>query len=565
MNFDIRRAAARIGRSVWSLDPWLRVILVVAFLFCLYGIGWGRVECWNRDQMALRGLRWLRPSSFTKPPFHTYLNHLLILSPLHLVEFAWSLLTGVSINLNHARLLGSRLLVLALFLGTIVLGYAISLRFHGRFAARVVALLLGTTATFIAYAHFLSVDAPLLFWMLLALYFAQGIIYSPARSSYIWAGLITGLAAATKYNGIAVGIALPVAHLLSANWKNARGLFFDRNLIAGLLMVPAGFIAGNPYCVIDARRFAADFMYNYRVAPHYGGESGTGYFEFLRAFPEIFGVPGTIAISLLVVASLVVVLWLPKIADSGWRGFVLCGSVALLYYLKIGSFARMPTRFVLPAMPFVILMAGPFLQAASRPRGWLYVALAPLVAYNCICCVYVGKRFSDDPRLAAQSWLMANLPPATVIESSAGCPHWSKLPGLNLIELKPDHPDWPRVRGGQSADLRMPSVNGREELFGRILKDDPWVESGRIREGHPDEALFTPGALAKRNPAYVAAYSSDYKGPSDTVRTYYRELLDGHLGYDLAFDGKTPAVPTFVYPKEIDFLAGRITILKRSF
>jgi len=56
--------------------------LSLAFLFCLHGITWGRVECWNPDQMALRGLRALRPANYMKPPFHTYLNHAFVVWPV---------------------------------------------------------------------------------------------------------------------------------------------------------------------------------------------------------------------------------------------------------------------------------------------------------------------------------------------------------------------------------------------------------------------------------------------------------------------------------------------------
>ena len=44
-----------------GVDPAVAIVLLLALLFCLHGIFWGRVECWNRDQMALRDLAGLRP------------------------------------------------------------------------------------------------------------------------------------------------------------------------------------------------------------------------------------------------------------------------------------------------------------------------------------------------------------------------------------------------------------------------------------------------------------------------------------------------------------------------
>jgi hypothetical protein len=175
----------RVG---WGIDRWLAVTLIVATLCCVHGLQWGRVECWNRDQMALRDLRGLKPRSFTKPPFHTYVNHLLVLTPIRLVERTASTIAGEKLEFHRVRLLGSRLLVVAMFLGTIALGYTCARRFYGEFAARFVAVFLGTSATFVAYAHFLSVDSPLLFWMLAVFFFAERIVRVGELRDYVWAG-----------------------------------------------------------------------------------------------------------------------------------------------------------------------------------------------------------------------------------------------------------------------------------------------------------------------------------------------------------------------------------------
>ena len=266
------------------LDPILAVALILALLFSLYGIRWGRVECWNRDQVALRGLSGLRPWNYFKPPFHTYLNHSLVLRPIARGEHLAKWLSGHEVNSNEAKLLGSRLLVVALFLGTIWLAYLISLRAYGQFAARVIALLFATSAGFIEYDHFLSCDSPLLFWMMLTLFFAQRITVRPEISNYLLVGFLTGICTATKYSGLAVGIVIVTAHFLSRNEKSFKALLLSRRLAYGLLMVPVGFIAGNPYAILDWRKFSADFVYYCYVTPHYEGQmSGHAYVEISAA------------------------------------------------------------------------------------------------------------------------------------------------------------------------------------------------------------------------------------------------------------------------------------------
>lgn len=546
-----------------GLDPVLAAVLLAATLFCLRGIGWGRVEPWNRDQMALRELQGLRPTAFLKPPFHTYLNHFFVLLPVQAAETMGERVTGKAQQWNHARLIGSRLLVLVLFLGTIVFGYVVSLRFYGEFAARVAALFLGTSAGFIVYAHFLSCDSPLLFFLLATLFFAQRIVQRGETSDYVWAGLCAGLATATKYNGLAVGILIPVAHLLSRHNTSRLRALFDPRLFLGVAMVPAGFLLGNPYAMIEWRRFLADFMYNYETTPVYGGQHGTGYGAFLRRFREVLGWPGSSALWVLIAGSLAVVIrprWRERASAAG---FLLIVSFFLLYYLKIGSFARMPTRFVLPAVPFFILLAGPALAALHPWRRIIYALLAPILCYNVVCAVVAGERFATDPRLAAQSWMIAHLLPGQTVESSGRSPHWAKLPELKMLELNEDDPARKRVRRGRSVDLRMPVMNGRAELFSRVLKGNPWVATAPRREGEPDEQVFTRAALRARHPDFVTVDSEDATMPSEMAQRYYAEMVANRFPYAVQFDRSVAPLSRFVYPRSIDFIGNRITILQR--
>ena len=104
---------------------------------------------------------------------------------------------------------------------------------------------------------------------------------------------------------------------------------------------------------------------------------------------------------------------------------------------------------------------------------------------------------------------------------------------------------------------------GRVELFRKVFPE--WVQPlVAEKEGHPDQGLFTAAALRTRNPNYIAIYSLDYQVPGEIVRRYYGDLLAGTFPYAIAFDGATPPAPAWIYPRTIDFLQGRITILQRK-
>ena len=551
---------------IFSMDRVLAFALLLAVVFSFNGIRWGRVECWNRDQMALRTLgHWGMPKSFSKPPFHTFLNRILVTRPLDEVEKAVGLVTRNRPHYNEAKLLGSRLLVLALSLGTIVLAFKICEMYFGVFAGRFVALALATSAGFVEYNHFLTCDSPLLFWMMLAAYFAATVQVTGKRSAYLLAGLITGVATNTKYNGLAVGIALVVAHCLrnDISWKER---FFSKDLMLGLLMVPVGIIATDPYMLFDFKRFVSDFMYNYTVTPRYGGEmNGPGYGKFIAAFPEILGWPGAIALGACAAGSLLVLGLRGRSARREAAGFAIIGSVFLLYFLKIGAFPRMETRFVLPAVPFAILLAGPFFSKVTWVQRGVAILCAPIFVYNLICSIAVGNRFNSDPRLLAQEWIKANVKPGYRIESSGASPHWFKMDSLKAKELDAQKPEWEKEKGGQVLDLRMPHVNGRAESFEERFQGNEWVQGKTVlHEGHFDESIFNLQRLLERNPDVISVYDGDIHVPSNTVRSYYGDLISEKYPYKIVFDRESPPVPQWIYPHHIDFLANRSILLIRK-
>ena len=559
---DLTKLAAPSTKAQLA-DPLLAAALLLAFLFCLQGITWGRVEDWNRSSIAMRSLRALRPSDYMKPPFHTYFNHVLVVWPIDgVMKIAQVPKERMKIS-NSAKLIGSRLVTIALYLGTIALAYSFSRRSYGRFSAAIIAFAFATSAGFVAYAHFLTADMPLLFWMLAAFWAVHWLVSVPTTRNYAIAGFLIGIATATKYNGLAVGIAFLVAHFFATKGESFRRMILSRQLGIGLGMVLLGFYFGCPTAPYEPKRFWNDFIYNYTVTPRYSGQPDrANYLAALGRIPEIVGIPGAILIAVLAILSCILVLKRRDLSDAATRGFALSSAVFLLYILKIGTFPRTETRYVLPAVPFLILMIGPALQTFER-RKWILALLVPVLIYNCICSYLVGKRFNNDPRLEAQLWMVKNVPQGSVVESSGTCPHWSSLPNFDAHEIHLGRTDDPIPPARDITDLRLPHMPGRVELFREVFPD--WVQPlVAEKEGHADPRLFTAAALANRNPDYLAIYSADYNVPDKTVRRYYGDFLTGKFPYAIVFDRSTPREREWIYPRTIDSLRGRITVLQRK-
>jgi len=498
-----------------------------------------------------------------KPPFHTYLNHVFVVWPITAALKIAQVPTERMKIANSAKLIGSRLLTLALYLGAIALAYSFSRRSYGRFSAAVIAFALATSAGFVTYAHFLTADTPLLFWMLAAFWAAHRIASAPSTRNYAIAGFLTGIAIATKYNGLAVGIAFLVAHFFAVKGASIRSMILSRQLGIGLGMALLGFLFGCPTVLYEPKKFWHDFIYNYTVTPRYSGQPDrANYLGALARISEIVGIPGAILMVGLAISSCILILRRRDLSDAASRGFILSGAVFLLYILKVGTFPRTETRYVLPAIPFLILLIGPALQTVER-RKWILALLLPVLIYNCLCSYLVGKRFNDDPRLEAQLWMVKNVPRGSVIESSATSPRWSKLPNFDGYEIDLDRSNQPGPPVRSITDLRLPHVSGRLALFRKVFPE--WVQPlVAEKEGDPGQGLFNAAALEKRNPNYISVYSPDYHVPGETVRKYYDDLLTGKSPYAIVFDAETPRAPAWIYPRTIDCLSGRMTILERK-
>ncbi|MDF5733242.1 MAG: glycosyltransferase family 39 protein, partial [Rhizonema sp. PD38] len=244
--------------KITRIDSFLILALLTSLILCIQGITWGRVESWNMDDVAFSFFHGLKsifksPEWFLKPPFHAYFNFFLSYLPLKLIEHLLKLSPN-SLSSGEFILIWSRLLTIFLFLGSIVLVFQITKRFFSYFSARIITLLFASSAGFISYTHFLTADIPVTFWMLLAFYFSQSIYFKSKIFDYILAGFFTGIATATKYNALAMGMTILVAHFLSFNYVNVVKNIFSKKLFLGLFMICAGFLFVNPFALLDRHK-----------------------------------------------------------------------------------------------------------------------------------------------------------------------------------------------------------------------------------------------------------------------------------------------------------------------
>jgi 4-amino-4-deoxy-L-arabinose transferase-like glycosyltransferase len=402
-----------------------------------------------------------------------------------------------------------------------------------------------------------------MFWMLLAFYFSHNILFERKLSNYLLAGVFTGIATATKYNGLAIGLTIVVAHFLSFSsfsWRLIKDewqeLFFSKKLILGLIMVVIGFVVGSPFSVLDYHTFTSDFMYNYMVAPVYEGQTGHSYAKFFSVLIEILGLPAFLLFSIAALVSLYLALSnkeLPIERDTVWLSF----SVLLIYYLKFAPFPRLETRFVLPIVPLLLIMSAPFWNKLKPYKMALSIFLVGLLGYNLVCSFYVGQRFLEDPRVEAEAWVRANMPSNSTIESDIYSPGWNVISGVQVQEVL------------------TPYVTGRERLFRYIFKGNTFINGSEDNTKEVDEMVswYSLEKLTERQPDFVVIDSLYYHRFTEpglrrdlypSMNHFYQALLNEEYPYEIVFDQETRSVPVWIYPQDIDFLHNRITIFGKK-
>jgi len=548
-------------------DKVLLAALLLCFSLSLPGI---TVKYNHPDQMAfvplfIEGKLPFNPGWFDKPPFHSYFNYFFSVLPVSAVSNVFEFSTQTQ---DIVKIVWSRVLTKWMLLAAIGLMFYILRKSSDLLSARLIALIAATTAGFLAYSHFLTVDIPVMFWMLLAFAFSHNILFERKTRDYILAGFFTGIAAATKYNGVAIGFSIVVAHVLSfriQSWRQIpwKELLFDKKLAAGLVLVMVGFIAGNPFAILDYRTFADSFLYNYMVAPVYEGQTGHSFIRFFGRMIEIIGLPFFVISTL----SVLFAIFLTIFAKVEWKKratFILCLSVFVPYYIQFGMFPRLETRFVLPIMPLWVLMAGlffgemrqnkPLLSLPKQGLPVLSVLLVFLLGYNLVCSLYVGKRILDDPRLRSENWIKANMPTGSSVEKDIYSPSWAYMPEVNAQVTE------------------MPFVSGRERLFEVLFPGNTFI-NGTQEDRHKTDAMvawFSPAALMRREPDYIVIDSLFYqrfiqpgirRDLYPSMYAYFSMLLSEQSQYQIVFDQESRGVPSWVYPQDIDFTHQRLTIL----
>lgn len=416
----------------------LAAVLVLALAVRLWGIRFGLPYLYDNDEAAIvgRALSFgsgdLNPRSFHWPALHLYvlffIDGLLYLGGralgfFHSVDDVRRL-AFTDRTLFH---MAGRLLSASLGTATVYLVYRLGSRLRDPCAGLFGALCLALSYTHVWDSHVARLDVPAAFWAIVCLAAAFAIFDArePSVRSYVVAGLLAGLATATKYNGGMIFVAIVAAHFLRASRPPTA------RLAVAAAAAAAVFFATNPFILVDWRTFVRDFRFQqaHLAEGPLGLATGPAWHEYLGLLTSV-QIKDTMTTLFDPMGALLAAGTLATLALDRRRETVILLAAPIAYLAYISSWRMAATRYLDFALPMLAVAAGAWIARLPR-AGRAGVAL--LLLFSARSVVFGDViRSMPDTRTEARIWFERNIPPKTTIAIETYGPHLA--PSVETID-----------------------------------------------------------------------------------------------------------------------------------
>lgn len=422
--------AIRANAVRWCRTPdnlLLMVILVVAAVARFWALTFGLPHPAARpDEEAVSSMAGsyfdgnIEQTSFTYPP----LFMLVVAAALWLVFrkvpstlSRFEIRLGLSEPSPAAARIVARLLSAAAGVISVWLLFRIGARLFGRTTGFVAAACLALAFLHVRDSHFGVTDIPMTCMVLVGFLGIAKLSESGSHRDLVTAGILTGLAVATKYN--AALLVLPAWFAILNDPVRRPIRIRLARAVAFAAIMTAAFLIVCPYALISHEKFLADVMdVSRHLAVGHGPDLGRGWkYHFTTTLRYGLGIPLLAA----GVLGLLFMVW-----REGRRG-VLVALFPVAYYVLMGTGRTVFARYALPAVPFLCLTAGYLVATTAaavttslRRPGWRIPATTVMTAavlWPSMLSVIAFDRLiaREDSRVLARRWIEERFAPGTTI------------------------------------------------------------------------------------------------------------------------------------------------------
>ncbi len=295
--------------------------------------------------------------------------------------------------------------------GTVYLLYLIGSKMFNKKIGLFSSLFLAVNTLHIKHSQYALSDIPMTFFVVMSFFFCYKILQRPILKYYILGGITAGLAISSKYPGGMAVLSIFVAHILSKRKASLKTIFIDRNIYLAAIAAIAGFFIGAPFAFISIGEFINDA--GILLVSSVGKETSIwyGYSHLLtKSLPDALGG----IFYLLVTFGMIVVIREKK------RENLLLLALPIAYLLFFGRGELQYLRYILPAVPFFMIVAGKSMEyitsldiKADRKLRILYksilivVFIAIPIAQAVIHDLYIVRKPTS---IITKQWVEENIP-----------------------------------------------------------------------------------------------------------------------------------------------------------
>lgn len=414
----------------------LLFILLLGVCLRLWYIDWGLPELFEEATpltISWKFWNWGNPGFNFNPQFFNYPALTFYIQFIaQVIHFVIGNILGIYPNINSFGVSPSPLVITARLVDvmfdllTILMVYKIAIEIWDKKTALIASFLLVLNPLHISLAHQIQVDTILTFFCISSLLYTYRIYKSGDRKSYIFAGILISLAAASKYTGAFLLFAMIGAHLLRKNsFKEMIRSLNDPALYISIFIFIIIFLLLNPFILLNSEKFQKDFSFEqaHIATGHLGIVSSKSTFDFyfLNVLPSALGVVG-----LLLCIGQIIYLIIKRKKDE-----LVLLLFPVFYFIIISTWEMRAERYILPIIPYLILITSSavknvvdrIIENIFLKREWLskdklsYAIIIILLIIQPIFITYnyLYKLGLPDTRTITKNWIRDNIPSGSII------------------------------------------------------------------------------------------------------------------------------------------------------
>jgi 4-amino-4-deoxy-L-arabinose transferase-like glycosyltransferase len=400
-------------------------ILAIGAFLRIYGFRHGypfsfHIDEWHilRDSLDMYRRNSLRPPTFDYPAL-LYYHHEALSAVLGLFQ-------PPTLSMLH---LAGR--ISSAFWGTAAIAatYRLAHRICGRTAGLLAAAFFAFSVTALREAHFATVDTINVLFIILAMDAITGIVQRGGRRDYALAGILIGLAAATKYNGFLLLVPLVLAHLmrempapvsyadLLRSIRTRRICFIHKRLFVAAALTAIVFICTNPFAVLDAAHFA-----RFLAGKLFRMSSGIAPWNhhYLHTSPYLYYLQNLLYWGMGPVLELAGICGILYMIIRRRKEGLLIACWVLIYFMLVGAWFNKASRYTLPMLPFLALASAVLIvevkdgciRKKRRLLCWGWRMLGGIALISSLLYSLAFLRIYSRPHTGIQAlqWAVVNIP-----------------------------------------------------------------------------------------------------------------------------------------------------------